>query len=37
MKVLFCVPLSTSNPYVKTLAEGLRSCGVETVIGCDEL
>ena len=36
MKVLFCVPLSTSNPYVKTLAEGLRSCGVDTVIGCKE-
>ncbi len=37
MKVLFCVPLSTSNPYVKTLAEGLRGCGIDAVIGCEEL
>ena len=36
MKVLFCVPLSTGNPYVKTLAEGLRGCGVDAVIGCEE-
>lgn len=37
MKVLFCVPVTTGNPYVKTLAEGIQRCGVNTVIGCEEL